>query len=120
MKSKGLKRLERAKSPDEVGVSTSSISGFIEDLKANKIETHSIMILRHGKVAFETWAQPYAPEIPHTMYSVSKSFTATAVGFAVEEGLLSLETRVVDIFPEYRPVETDENLEKLNICPPSW
>lgn len=124
IKSKAKTRLERAGSPEEVGVLTSKISDFIEDLKKNEIETHSIMILRHGKVAFETWAQPYAPDIPHVMYSVSKSFTSTAVGFAVEEGLLSLETRILDIFPEYAPqdpkeadekLENLENLEKLTI-----
>ncbi len=115
IKSKGKTSLERAGSPEEVGVLTSKISDFIEDLKKNEIETHSIMILRHGKVAFETWAQPYAADIPHVMYSVSKSFTSTAVGFAVEEGLLSLETRVLDVLPEYSPEETDENLEKLTI-----
>ncbi|HZK38873.1 MAG TPA: serine hydrolase [Clostridia bacterium] len=115
MESKEKTRLERAASPEEVGVLTSKISEFIEDLKENEIETHSIMILRRGKVAFETWAQPYAPDIPHVMYSVSKSFTSTAIGFAVEEGLLSLETRVLDILPEYAPEEADENLEKLTI-----
>ncbi len=115
IESTGKTRLERAGSPEEVGVLTSKIADFIADLKQNEIETHSIMILRHGKVAFETWAEPYAPDIPHAMYSVSKSFTATAVGFAVEEKLLTLETRVIDIFPEYAPEEPDENLEKLNI-----
>lgn len=107
--------LIRAKTPEEVGVSCAGIAAFIEDLKKSNIEAHSIMILRHGKVAFESWAHPYGPDLPHAMYSVSKSFTATAVGFAVEEGLLSLDTRVLDIFPEYAPEEPDEHLETLTI-----
>jgi CubicO group peptidase (beta-lactamase class C family) len=109
------RRLERAKTPEEAGVSSSAIAAFIADLKKSRIETHSIMVLRRGKVAFETWAEPYAPDIPHAMYSVSKSFASIAVGFAVEEGFLSLETRILDIFPEFEPEKPDENLEKLTV-----
>jgi len=107
--------IKRANFPEEVGVSSQAVAAFIEDLNESKIETHSLMILRRGQVAFECWAEPFGPDIPHTMFSVSKSFTATAVGFAINEGLLSLQTRVVDILPEYKPAKTDENLEKLNV-----
>jgi hypothetical protein len=107
--------LKRAVTPEEAGVLSFEIAAFIDDLKESNIETHSIMILRHGVVAFETWAEPYGPDLPHAMFSVSKSFTSTAVGFAVEEGLLSLETRILDLFPEYKPEEPDENIEKLTI-----
>ncbi len=107
--------VKRAKFPEEVGVSSKAIADFIDDLNENSIETHSLMIIRHGKVAFESWAEPFGPDIPHVMFSVSKSFTSTAIGFAVEEGLLTLETRLIDIFPEYKPAKRDENLEKLNV-----
>lgn len=107
--------IERAKFPEEVGVSSRAIAALIKDLDESGIEAHSVMILRHGKVAFERWAEPLTPDIPHIMYSVSKSITATAVGFAIDEGLLSLETKLLDIFPEYRPEKIDENLEELNV-----
>ncbi len=107
--------IERANFPEEAGVSSAGIAGFIEDLYHNDIETHSLMIVRHSKVAFESWAVPYGPEIPHAVYSVSKSYTSTAVGFAVEEGLLKLETRVLDIFPEFKTEKPDENLERLTV-----
>ncbi|MEI6577991.1 MAG: serine hydrolase [Eubacteriales bacterium] len=113
----GIKKIsiERANFPEEAGVSSNVVADFIEDLKKSNIETHSIMILRHGKVAFESWSEPYEPDIPHTMYSVSKSFTSTAIGFAIEESLLSLQTRVIDMFPEFKPKKKDENLEKLTV-----
>lgn len=108
------KRLPRADYPEQVGYSSKEIEELIKDFKQSDIEVHSLMLLRHGKVAFESWAPPYSPDTAHMMYSVSKSFTSTAVGFAVEEGLLTTETRVVDIFPEYRN-EDDKNLELLNV-----
>ena len=70
------KALPRADFPEQVGVSSKAISELLDDFERSGIELHSIMILRHGKVAFETWRDPYAPDIPHTMYSVSKSFTS--------------------------------------------
>lgn len=109
------KALPRADFPEQVGVSSRAISELLDDFERSQIELHSIMILRHGKVAFETWRDPYAPDIPHTMYSVSKSFTSIAIGFAIDEGLLTLDTKVIDIFPEYRPQKYDENLEKLTV-----
>ena len=109
------KALPRADFPEQVGVSSKAISELLDDFERSQIELHSIMILRHRKVAFETWRDPYAPDIPHTMYSVSKSFTSIAIGFAIDEGLLTLDTKVIDIFPEYRPQKYDENLEKLTV-----
>ena len=108
-------KLSRADYPEQVGISSKVISELLEDFKEQNIEVHSIMILRDGKVAYETWAKPYAPEYPHMMYSVSKSFTSTAIGFAIDEGLLTLDTKLIDIFPEYRTKIPDENLEKLNV-----
>ena len=107
--------LLRADYPEQVGVSSKEIFAMIDDFKENNIEVHSIMIMRDNKVAFESWAEPYAPEYPHAMYSVSKSFTSTAIGFAINEGLLSLDTKLIDIFPEYKPKTPDKNLELLNI-----
>ena len=67
------------------------------------IEMHGFMLLRHGQVCAEgSWA-PYRPDVPHTMFSFSKSLTSTAIGFAVQEGILSLDDRLVDIFPEKCP-----------------
>lgn len=115
MENKRKISLERADYPEQVGVSSREVAELIKDFKESGIEVHSIMILRHGKVAFESWADPYSADMPHAMYSVSKSFTSAAVGFAINEGLLSLDTRLIDIFPEYCEDEPDENLAILNV-----
>lgn len=107
--------LPRAAYPEEVGVSSLDIAAYIKDLKDSGIEAHSIMILREGKVAFETWRAPYTPDMPHAMYSVSKSITSIAAGFAVEEGFFAPQTKVLDIFPEYRTEGYDKKLEKITV-----
>lgn len=107
--------LPRSASPEEAGVSSVAVAAFMEDMKKSGIENHSFLILRHGKVAAECFFAPFTRDTPHAMYSVSKSFTSTAIGFAVEEGLLSLDAKVIDFFPEYRPAQPDEKLEKMTV-----
>ncbi len=107
--------IPRAAFPEEVGVSSDIVARLIEDIEANNIETHSLMIVRHGKVAYEQWRKPYGPDLMHIMYSVSKSVTSTAAGFAVSEGLLTLDTKLIDVFPEYRRNKDDEDLENITL-----
>lgn len=107
--------LKRAAYPEKVGVSSKAIEALIADFKENDVEIHSIMILSQGKVAFESWAEPYSEELPHAMYSVSKTFTSAAIGFAISEGLITLDTKLIDIFPEFLPEKPDKKLEKLTI-----
>lgn len=107
--------LPRAASPEEVGISSAEILRFVEDLKESGIENHSYMVLRGGFVAAEAFHDPFAPDIPHPMYSVSKTVTAIAVGFAIEEGLFTLSTRILDLFPEYMPKSPDDPLWELTI-----
>ncbi len=78
------------------------------------INIHSLMLLRHNKVACEVWSAPLTPEMPHMVYSISKSFLATAYGFALSEGKITRETRLVDIFPDINK-KKDMYLDKLTI-----
>ena len=76
-------------SPEAVGIPTAALIRLLAEL-AKLDSLHSLMILRRGRVCLECWWRPYAPEIPHALFSLSKSFTSTAVGLAQEEGLLSI------------------------------
>ena len=92
------KFIPRANSPKEVGVSSKVIKEFLSDAIEKGYEYHSLMVIRHGKVAVEWYNEPYNKDTPQAVYSVSKSFTSTAIGFAINEGLISLDTKLVDIF----------------------
>jgi CubicO group peptidase (beta-lactamase class C family)/predicted glycoside hydrolase/deacetylase ChbG (UPF0249 family) len=101
--------------PEAEGVSSQAIINFLDAAANTDHEFHSIMILRHGKVVAEGWWNPYKPDLKHTMYSVSKSFAATAVGFAVAENKLTVEDKVISFFPEATPSSISPNLEALKI-----
>ncbi len=108
------KRLPRSV-PESEGVSSELVLKFFEAADTSKHEFHSVMVVRHGKVIAEGWWSPYVPQLRHTLYSVSKSFTSTAVGFAISEGLMSAEDQVISFFPEFLPDTVSEYLSELKV-----
>ncbi|MGG5257651.1 serine hydrolase domain-containing protein [Phycicoccus avicenniae] len=86
--------------PEEQGVPSAALLSLVQRWEERGLEPHGLTVLRHGHVvAAGTW-RPWTPDGPRLVYSVSKTFTSCAVGFAVAEGLLRLEDRLVDLFPE--------------------
>lgn len=110
----GAGKLPRS-TPEAEGVSSQSILAFLEAVRQSKHELHSFMLVRHGRVVAEGWWSPYGPEFNHTLYSLSKSFTSTAVGFAVTEGRLRVDDRVISFFPHDLPEQVSEHLAALRV-----
>ena len=109
------KEFERV-TPESVGIPSDLIQKLIDRLENGGFtEPHGLMIMRHGKICAEGWWAPYAPGIRHGLQSHTKTYAATAVGIACTEGLLKLEDRVIDIFPEEAPENPSENLKKLTV-----
>lgn len=110
------KNLPRA-TPESQGVDSAQVLAFIEEAN-RKIDTlHSIMIVRHGHVVAEGWWKPEAADKRHVLHSLSKSFTSTAVGFAVAEGKLSVDDLVIKHFPDDLPpaAEQSNNLKSMRV-----
>ena len=107
-------RLPRC-APEAQGVSSSAIHGFVEAVEKQISELHSFMLLRHGAVVAEGWWSPYGPDRPHMLFSLSKSFTSTAIGLAVAEGRLSVEDRVLSFFPDDAPARISRNLDAMQV-----
>jgi CubicO group peptidase (beta-lactamase class C family) len=101
--------------PEEQNINATSISSFLEAIKDDQLELHSLMLLRNGHVVAEGWWHPYEAQLPHMLYSLSKSFTSTAIGMAVAEGRVSLDDFVVSFFPEDLPDEVSVNLSAMQI-----
>ncbi len=101
--------------PEAQGIASDAVLQFVEEVEKNIHELHSFVLLRHGQLVAEGWWAPYGREYPHMLFSLSKSFTSTAVGMAVSEGCLSVEDLVLSFFPEDAPQEVDENLAAMRV-----
>ncbi|PZR28831.1 MAG: serine hydrolase [Citrobacter freundii] len=105
-----------SRSPESLGISSQAILDFIEAAeKERPDELHSFRLLRHGQVAAQGWWAPYNKDEPHMLFSLSKSFTSTAIGIAQAEGLLNINDRVVSFFSEQAPAEPSPNLYAMRI-----
>jgi CubicO group peptidase (beta-lactamase class C family) len=102
-------------SPEQQGVASSRILEFVHALENQIHEIHSLMLLRHGNVIAEGWWSPYGRDYPHKLFSLSKSFTSTAVGLAVNEGYFSIDDSVLSFFPDESPAEVNEHLAAMRV-----
>jgi CubicO group peptidase (beta-lactamase class C family) len=107
---------QSVRSPEAEGISSHAILDFLEAVdREMPDELHSIIIRRHGNVVARGWWAPYRAETPHMLYSLSKSFTSTAIGMAIDEGLISIDDPVISFFPDDLPGEPGENLKAMRI-----
>lgn len=102
--------------PEEQGISPASVLNFVSAIEEAKLELHSLILIRHGYVVAEGWWAPYSGDRPHMLFSLSKSFTSTAIGFAEQEGIVSVDDKVVSFFPEYKELyASNDHLTKMRV-----
>ena len=101
--------------PEAEGISSKAILNFLDRAEKEIDALHSYMIVKNGKVVSEGWWSPYNPHSPHQLYSLSKGFISTAIGFAVQEGLFSIDDIVISFFPDDVPENPNWNLKNLRI-----
>lgn len=106
--------LPRAR-PGEVGVPPSSVLALLDAQEAAGLELHSLMVVRHGHVAAAGWWAPYSAQRPHLLYSLSKSFTSTAVGLAMAEGRFGLDDTIVSLLPAHVPDDVHPAVAALTV-----
>jgi CubicO group peptidase (beta-lactamase class C family) len=101
--------------PELQGIASHNILNFINEVNLNIRDLHSFMLLRNGFVVAEGWWYPYQPSLPHMLYSLSKSFASTAIGFAVAEGLLNLDDPVLPYLAEDAPDAPSINVSTMRV-----
>lgn len=101
--------------PFAEGIDLRGVAAFLGSIDEIAKDIHSFILVRHGKVVAEAWWEPYERDTPHVLYSLSKSFCSTAVGFAVGEGLISLDDPLIQFFPDDLPEVVSPNLAAIKI-----
>ena len=102
--------------PESQGIPSKAIISFLEAAENERPDDmHSIIIMRHGEKITEGYWAPYNEESNHMLFSLSKSFTSTAIGIAQDEGLLSIYDPVISFFPESLPDSISPNLKSMRI-----
>ncbi len=102
-------------SPESVGISSKSVLGFLKRYGAYNFATHSIIMARGENIFAEMYYAPFNKDFKHRMYSVSKSFVAIAIGLCEQDGLISLDDKMIKYFPEYIDENINENLKEQTL-----
>ena len=101
--------------PESQGISSAAILAFVDEADQKIDHLHSFMLVRHGHVVAEGWWGPYDANTRHELYSLSKSFTSTAVGLAIADGKVSLDDPVLKFFPDDAPAQPSANLKVMRV-----
>ena len=101
--------------PEAQGISSKALERFVDKLKEQKIPVHSILMARHGHMIMEAYYQPYDKEKLHRMFSETKSYTSLGIGLLVSDGVIRLEDKICQYFPEYLPGKVHPWLEEMTI-----
>lgn len=104
--------LPRAETPENVAT---AMDGFFQKAATDSFDIHSVMIVKDGQVIFSRWQSEGVDTVPHVLHSVSKTFTATAVGLAIADGKMALTDKVIDYFPDKLPAEVSDNLKAMTV-----
>ena len=104
--------LSRSETPDSVA---KAMEGFFQAAADDSMDIHSVMIVRDGSVIYSHWQSEGVDSVPHVLHSVSKTFTATAVGLAIADGKMALTDKVIDYFPDKLPAEVSDNLKAMTV-----
>ena len=86
-------------SPEEVGLDSEKITAFLKELRDDEtLNMQSVLILKNGKIVTEAIFGDTDPLIWKQTFSAAKSITALAIGMLCDEGKLSLDTKLTDVF----------------------
>lgn len=111
------RRALRRVAPETVGISSLRLANMLSELEAEgRARIHNLMVVKRGRVICEVSAPGYSIGLWHLSHSMSKTVTGMAIGHLCDSGLLRVDERLVDIFPDRRyadPRFADITVESL-------
>jgi CubicO group peptidase (beta-lactamase class C family) len=101
-------------SPDKVGLNEAILNSALSEA-SSKGFINSLLVIRNGKIAAEKYFNGRNPFSTQTVRSVSKSFLSALVGIDVSKGLLRLDQKMMESFPEYKLAVTDSRVNNITL-----
>jgi CubicO group peptidase (beta-lactamase class C family) len=104
----------QAGTPEELGLNTLMLNTAVNQASAQGF-INSLIVIRNEKIAIEKYFNGRNVNSHQTIRSVSKSFLSALVGIAVSKGVLSLDQKMIDLFPEYKSSVTDTKINNITL-----
>jgi len=100
---------------EEQGIDPELIEQCKADIDSNQYIILSMLIIKNGYLVEEEYFGSDLKDHLFTVYSVTKSITATCIGIAIDQGLLNLEQTVLSFFLNETFENIEENKESMTI-----
>jgi len=103
--------------PESCGIDSRDLLKFVEGMEdmPEEKETHGFMLIRHGKLLTEGWFAPFTEDMPHMLFSDTKTFVQIAIGFMVQEGLININDKISEYFKDKITDKTSQHNKNLTI-----
>ncbi len=103
--------------PQKEGMDAALLEKMQSAIRDQKLPLHSLLIIRHGVIVSETYYESYEQNTRHTLYSVTKSFIATLVGIALDQGKLKgVDQRALDLLPGKAFQDSDARKQAMTLA----
>lgn len=110
--------------PESAGIDSANVIKLLNAFKRHNIPMHSLLIARGDKLICEAYWKPIKADENHRMYSETKSFVGVAISQLIAEGVIKLNDKIIDYFPEYLPqdvhpylaAQTIEHMLNMHTC----
>ncbi len=105
----------RSSTAEAQGIDSGKLADMLLAIRAQNIQVHSLLVIRHGYVVTDATFYPYDGQDPHNVASVTKSLMTTLIGIAADQGKLSLEDKMVSFFPGHSIANLDEQKKNISV-----
>lgn len=97
------------------GINAEAVESYVKECSEKGIFIRNLQVIKGGEPVIRLAFAPYDLDTPMHLYSLSKTFTSLAVGMCVDDGKLSLEDKLCDIFPDKMPADMTDGLKKMKL-----
>lgn len=95
-------------------IDSESILEFIKKVE-KIIELHGIVMIKNGRVIVDAEWKPYSTARPHAVNSVTKTFIGIAIGLLYDKGLIHLDDKVIDFFPDIQINSCNDTIRSMTV-----
>jgi CubicO group peptidase (beta-lactamase class C family) len=92
------------------------LAKMFQHISDQKINLHSLLIIRNGYLVTEAYYQPYTQDQLQYLASVTKSVIGALIGIVIQEGLIQdVDQTLVSFFPDKAIANLDEQKQAITL-----
>jgi CubicO group peptidase (beta-lactamase class C family) len=102
--------------PEEQGMDSEKLAQMAELIQQEKLDLHSLLIVRNGYLVSELYAYPYSAGQVHFVASVTKSVIGALVGIAIQQGYIKdIHQPLFTLLPDQGVANLDERKKAITL-----